>query len=131
MARSNSILKRCEELARAGFLPEFEPGMTIGRGFADLGYEEFALLSESKIVSLYTGRESILPQDDRRQFFSVPSADEIVNEIAKRRFEIKNLEFKDQREWALTLMRGEEEIRVTSSSLYEVLIEGLTEILGK
>ena len=63
MWSSPALLARCQELRELGLAPVFEAGRRLARGFADLGIEEFCLLSPNKIVSLFTGTVSDLPED--------------------------------------------------------------------
>lgn len=71
------LLSRLHDL---GFLqPKFIAGEKISRGFADLGFEEFVLIAEARMVSLLSGKVSELPREHRAFFFLVPSTYEILD----------------------------------------------------
>ncbi len=123
--RSTSFLAKCQALKEAGFSPESEIGMFIGRGFADLGYELFSLIGEDCCVSLFTGQSSQIAEQDKGHFFAVPSADELVNEIQKLEIDIRSLEFKEQRYWQLSALdcRNSRTIELRADSLLDVLAD--------
>ena len=79
MVSSRRALEKCQKLKELGYTCLFEAGRVIARGFADLGFEEFALLTSSKMVSLYSGQSSVLVDDHKMHFFNVPTCDELVN----------------------------------------------------
>ncbi len=127
------FLEKCRQLKEAGLEPEFETGVRIGRGFADLGMEVFQILPGGKALSLFTGQISVLNAQSVEDFFLVPSCDEIVDEIVKRGADVEVLEFAEQRRWVLRLfiLRNSGRIEFRAESLEEVLAEGLLEILRR
>ncbi len=70
-------LKRAQKLFRSGIIFEIVPGVKVAREFADIGFEEFCVLPAQKIVSLFTGAKSELPEDYLDHFFVVPSVQEL------------------------------------------------------
>ena len=53
MLSSTRFLKICQRVRDHGILPEFRPGIRVGRGMADVGSEEFILIAENKLLSLF------------------------------------------------------------------------------
>ncbi len=104
MLSSKPFLSLSESLHSSGFCPEFDTGMRIARGYADLGIEEFCMLSPTKMVSLFSGKVSELPPDHYKFFFCVPTVSDLVSEISKRNYDIMSLQYRDQRRWELQLV---------------------------
>ncbi len=130
MWSKNRFLKECADLKEQGFPFVQEQGRRIARGYADLGYEEFVLLTDDKLLSLYSGKPSEIPEGHSRHFFLVPTCDEMVDEISKRGFDIETLEFKDQRVWKVVLSRGGVSlITEVAPTLEQVLILALKQIV--
>ena len=75
----------------------------MARGFADLGYEEFYLLPQNKLVSIYTGENSQYNPAERDFFFLVPDTKQLIAELNSRECEITSLEHQDNREWVLSV----------------------------
>ena len=98
-----TFLKRCEEWRQKNTEPPLKEGTRIARGFADLGYEEFVLLPGKKLLSLYSGTLTQFPEEHAHFFFPVPSADEMVEDIERKGFDIVSLEYRDQRTWVATM----------------------------
>ncbi len=117
MSLSNRLLAKFE---RFGYR-EFEIGDTVARGFADVGYEEFALIAEHKILSTYTGKASALETHERDFFFKVFSIDEMIQYLQRQGVELRLLELEDGREWHVVAKRVD--------TLYELRGEGLQELL--
>jgi hypothetical protein len=103
MWSSKAFLKHCEKLKEAGLAIQFEPGVRIARGFADLGYEEFYALSGGKAVSVFSGQVAQIPPEHQKFFFLVPSFDRLINEIQRAGFDVECLEFENQRTWVLSV----------------------------
>lgn len=101
MWSSNAFLQSCERLKSLGFAREFDNGMRIARGFADLGYEEFFFLSGRKIVSIFSGQTSPFPAEHAKFFFWVPAIDVLFEAISSRGFDVERIEHRDQREWVI------------------------------
>ncbi len=102
MLHSNSLLKKFQDLHQQLQGPLFfEPGQRIGRGFADLGFEEFVLQGGNKIASLYTGKVGLLPQEHQHFFFNIYDADQLLEILAELGLEDFSISQKDQRNWYL------------------------------
>lgn len=130
MIASPRYLELCRELHTAGWRPQFEAGMRVGRGYADLGYEEFLLLPNGKLVSLVNGSSSELPQTHIAHFFSIPDAAALVQEIRRRGFNVTSIEFAEQREFRIRAERSGSvhaaSARVFEEALAKVLLGVLT-----
>lgn len=128
MVSSQKFLAKCSALVEKKIYFEMEQGQTVARGFADLGFEEFTLLNAHKIVSLYSGKVSDLPEDDRKHFFPVPAVDDLVDRIVKSGLDITRLNFLDQRKWVLTVSSSEgHERQYAGQTLKDVLLNCLLE----
>jgi len=98
---SREYLAACEQAKAHGLEVRFKAGDRVARGFADLGYEEFCMLPDRKMVSLYNGKVSELPADHERFFFTVPTVAQLVQELALRGQTIVGLEYRNQRSWSM------------------------------
>ena len=124
---TNVFLARCEELKLAGFNPPLEAGVCVARGFSDLGFEVFQLVRGGRLVSLFTGELSDKPRDFEKQFFLVPSCDEMAGCLDRYGYNIGGLRFLESRRWELSLHCSEDqvEVKLTGNSLEEVFLEAL------
>lgn len=129
MIHSNNFLKECEALQQAGWKPELRAGMRIGRGFADLGYEEFFFLPQNKLVSIYTGEASEYNPAERDFFFLVPNTKQLVAQVNHCECEIVSLEHEDSREWVLSLNQNDQQFQYRGASVTSVLLEALKSLL--
>ena len=130
MWSKNRFLKECADLKEQGFPFVQEQGRRIARGYADLGYEEFILLTENKLLSLYSGKPSEIPEGHSHHFFLVPSCDEMVDEIIKRGFDIESLQFKNQRSWEIVATKKEgNRISEGAPTLEQALLLALKQIV--
>ena len=128
MIASNIYLKKFYELKLAGYTPELEPGMFIGRGFADLGFELFLYLPNGKLLSLFSGQQtSVDPHDPH--LFRVCISDELIEEILNRGWSINEIEHRDRRNWEVIIRREQREIRVCACSISEALVEAFAKVL--
>jgi hypothetical protein len=82
---SSSLLQTCHSLYKKGYLKDFEVGDKIARGFADLGFEEFLLISEASLVSILSGNTSALT--NKEHFFLIPSFLQACNLLAELQLE--------------------------------------------
>ena len=121
-----SVLSRCYRLHSLGFRPPFEAGDQIGRGFADVGFEEFSLLDPSTALSLLTGKQSKLKAEDLPHFFLIPSVDLTSAYIYERGYDLIKIEYNDQREWSCCIKGpGGAELECRAQSLQEALLDAL------
>jgi len=124
------ILEKYQLLSRLGHSSRLEVSELLGRGFADLGFEVFVLLPGGKLLSLFTGSTSTLPDaeaPDRANFFAILSADQIVDALVELGVTIESLTFCDQREWCLQLKLANslESELYYAKELEEVLLDAL------
>lgn len=117
------FLALCQQLSDKGIRPAFSAGEVVGRGFADLGFEEFIVLPGPKLLSLMAGTVSDLPESDYERFFLVPDADVLVQVILRSGGEILNLNFVDQREWQIAVSFNGTLKQASSRKLKDALIE--------
>lgn len=129
LRHSNQYLEKCEKLKLGGALFEIKPGAVVARGFADLGYEEFMLLENGKLVSLYRGNLSDF-EDANDHFFRVPSAREMRLKIYELEFDIVDLKLTQNIEAFLVSPLGEKDF-FSSSSFEQLFLDMLTSILIK
>jgi hypothetical protein len=125
-----AVLDRCFELQKIGVAFPRVPGARIGRGFADVGYEEFGLLPSARVVSLLTGAVREFAENEQRFFFVVPTVDEVREEIDRRGWDIVQLESPERRDWFLEA-RSEgaaQTIAVHAPTLLETFLQALIEI---
>lgn len=99
MLHTKKSLKLFEQLGRVRIMREPALGSRLGRGFADIGYEEFILLPGSRLLSLFTGNVSALDEVRREHLFEILSADQLIAEIHEQGFEIEDLRCLDMRTW--------------------------------
>ena len=127
MVSSSKFLAKCSKLQELDIKFEFGQGSLIARGFADLGYEEFIMLTCTKICSLYSGKVSVLPEDDRNNFFYVPDCDEMSDKLIQLGFTIAAIDYQEQRIWKITLNKhdGTDAVQYEADSLKDALIECL------
>ena len=126
------FLEACSKLKEAGHRPQFNQGDVIARGYADLGYEEFLLITDQKMVSLYSGTTSNLPNGHADHFFLVPTHEQMVEEIGRRGGDIVAMTYRDQRTWNLELLlSGGVSREAQGPTIAEALLQGLTAIVGE
>lgn len=101
MISSQKFLEKCSRLKDKNIFTDFSQGYVIARGFADFGFEEFIMLTSDKICSLYNGKISELPEEEKKHFFSVPDADQLKEKIIKAGLDIVSLDYTEQRIWTL------------------------------
>ena len=118
MLNSNDFLKNCETLKNKGIEFEIKAGQRIARGFADLGYEEFYLLPNNKLVSLFTGKISELQENHKNFFFVVPTIDDLLTKLALLNIQVEKLLFNDDDQWQLTYNNE----KYHNNNLYSLLI---------
>ena len=127
---ANKTLGTLEKLHRAGFACLFEPGEQIARGFADLGYEQFLMLSENKIISLQSGKPSELPEDHRHHFFSVPSAEKLAAELDCRDVQIVKIFPVGHVRWGVQV-KAKDQYSLEAATIVELLAEVMIKELSR
>lgn len=93
MLTTPTIFKLAEALDRVGVKIRLSAGARVGRGFADIGYEEFSVLPGGevevdelgqrrqialRVVSLLTGEVRTLNEHEIQKLFVIPSVDQIL-----------------------------------------------------
>ena len=96
-------LKLCRELADRGYRSEFKVGSRVGRGFADLGCEEFLIIAPGKLVSLFTGQTSSMTPDQEHFFFHIPTVDQLVDLLSRSGTDVSSITHVDRRSWRMTI----------------------------
>lgn len=122
-----ALLAKCEELKRCGMQLPIEAGARVGRGFADLGREEFLVLPSQRLLSLFTGQMSELNDTTREHLFVIPDTDRAIEILRDHGYDISQLEFQNQRTWCLQAVhhQSSEVIRAESATVHGVLLESL------
>jgi len=129
MQSSPTYLKLCNDLALKGCFTNIKGDRRVARGFADLGYEEFLLLNEKKLVSLYTGTITELPEAHKAFFITVPTIEDIIDQILGLGFTIEPLAFANQRTWSLSIKRDMIHIMVQDKEIGILFAKALFEVL--
>jgi hypothetical protein len=129
---SNALLKKFQTIKELGLDLPRAAGTQVGRGFADLGFEQFLLTSETAMVSLFNGATSQLPPGHEKFFFWIPSIDELTQRIIESSWTIDSLAHLDGRKWVLKL-RSEKGVVVESihRDLYELFVDAYLGIMKK
>lgn len=122
---SRETLQICYTLKNHGLSFDFKPGVHLGRGFADLGYEEFCLLPGNKIISLINGKIADLPLEEQKHFYVIPTNQQVINKIDLLGFDIVSLIYEDRREWEIYLRNAKTEHHIKDRSLDLVLLKAL------
>lgn len=133
MWSTKEYLAICCQLGEFSLFADWQPGLRIARGYADLGFEEFMLLSETKLLSLINGKISEVIQEDKRHFFVVPTADSLVQEIQRHNYDILELQYLEQRAWVLKLRQVESlQVGFSKGAILETaLARGLLAIVSR
>jgi hypothetical protein len=127
----NTFLQKCEAASRAGFPLYDEVGSLVGRGFADVGYEIFAVLPSGQLLSLLTGQTSrILSEEERAHFFSVPDVDTLIEFLEERACTVESFTRHDSREWHIALSHADGRVFTAvggtlSEAILTVIHEGI------
>lgn len=122
MLHARHILKLFELRGRAMSDVALEEGMRVGRGFADVGFEEFIVLPGARMLSLLTGEVSLINQVRREHLFEIATSDQLIAEIHQAGFVFQKLECPEQRGWNGSVVSGEESFSVEGRSLEECLL---------
>ena len=133
MLHRKDIFEVCEQLAHQGFLKSYEVGDTVGRGFADIGFEEFTVLPNNKLVSRLTGQTSEIGERDVGHLFLVPTPDQIIALLSETDTKISSASYPDSRRWEIVCRSGvdvDEEIKISKSSLHLALLTALSHALS-
>jgi len=84
--------------------PQF--GELVARRFADVGYEEFLVLPQGKMVSILSGTITMIPTDDDASLFVVPSVERLVSWCEEIGGKVVSIERVDLRDWCVKLLNN-------------------------
>ncbi|RMG43374.1 MAG: hypothetical protein D6719_04005 [Candidatus Dadabacteria bacterium] len=127
---SNSFLEKCYQLKLKGYNPDFTPGMIIGRGFADFGFESFTVLPSDFIISLLTGDKSRLSSEERDNFFAVPDCDMLTEELLVRGASGLRMELTTEGWFSVSVeITGKGVLHARNNTLWEALFSLLMQVL--
>jgi len=119
---SNDQLDLCEQLKQIGFPQEISPGVHLGRGFADLGYEQFVVLPAEKILSLFTGDIIEFNPDQSDYFFVIPDTEDLMQFLYVEDYDCELIDFEDGREWSVTFTTAYGMLSGRGQTLWDALI---------
>jgi hypothetical protein len=123
MWQSLEILKKLAFIAeKIESLRSFYQGDTIARGFSDVGFEEFLLVSELKTVSLLTGQSSVIKSEDLKFFFKIPNFEELVNLLTDRNLYVLGFNRLAASRWSPIIAENDKEIYVEGDSPWSSLV---------
>ncbi len=121
-----------QSLCDLGLVPSFEIGTRVGRGFADVGYEEYCVLPGNRLQSLLTGTIAPLVDSDKGKLFAILSPDEILAQIVMRGFDVLSLSCPKQRDWVLEMQDSDQNrTTIVGRSVLNATLAALTNILEK
>lgn len=126
---SNTFLRACEELMRAGYALKLEEGACIGRGFADIGYEAFIVLPGPKLLSLFTGQQIPFQERERHFFFCIPSEEELLGFLSSQAWGATMELDEESGKIKLRVQQGEAQQAYAGRKLHVLLVEACTAIL--
>lgn len=127
---SNTLLRAFEQLKHAGFPLKLEEGAVIARGYADAGAEQFLVLPNNSLLSLFTGKTTPFPEGHERFFFSVLSCDQLVGELSRRGVSLAQALYENQRSWYVIAHASDGTVlQVRAETLQAALLEILLESL--
>ena len=119
-----------EQVARATELHTPRAGEHIARRFADIGYEEFLVLPQERMVSLLSGVVSPLPQGDEDSVFVMPSIERLVGWCGEHGIGIAQVAWCHEREWHVHLVHGTVCCEGRSVDLQWSFVQAVAEYLG-
>lgn len=119
----NEQLTKCERLKEHGFPQEVKTGSHVGRGFADLGFEQFLMLPSGKLLSLFTGDCSELPAGHAEYFFVIPTVDRLIEYMESCGAYVDTIDLDDDSEWSVHILGANGLLIVSSATLWDALIE--------
>ncbi len=125
MLHDPHYLKLAHELLKEKFDWKIVPGLRIARGFADVGFEEYSVLTESSMVSLSTGQKGEIPESFREHFFPVFTPDQISRVLYRMEIDLSRIEYIDQRTWQGEFVKGNFKNTIEAESLDELFLKAL------
>ena len=122
-------LKKIELLKHSGIDFKVTSGAHLARGFADLGYEEFILLPNNNILSLFSGDQKEFSSHDSKNFFLVPTTDQLIEKIIENDILI-NAIVKTERGFKVELFRVDKVAFSEANNLFDAFLNAFLDILG-
>lgn len=122
-----STLRLCQDIQRCGLSPSFSAGERVGRGYADLGVEEFLLLPSGKMLALFSGSKSDFPSGHEQHFFRVWQEAELLDELSRRGVTIDSVQYVGQRRWKVVARNQRGELRAEQELFLDALLTVLLE----
>lgn len=119
MLHARNHLELCHTLLKKEHEFRLKPGLRIGRGFADIGFEEYSVLSGYNVISLHTGKSITLEPDFPKFYFPIYTIDEMSRFLYEQHCDIAEIRYDDQRTWVLKLSPGKSEAQEFESDLLE------------
>jgi hypothetical protein len=130
MLHSKEELSLFHKLLKFELVKSLVPGSRIGRGFADVGFEEYLVISDSKVISLNTLKTSEIPNERLSNFhFPIYSVDKISELIYQLGWDIKNCSFVDQREWFVEIVNKNKQFSFSNKSLLMTFLNLYVKVL--
>jgi hypothetical protein len=81
--QSAAFVQLCYKVSQKGHLLSFGAGDIVARGFADVGFECFYVRHDLSLLSLLSGLERGGLDEERRHYFLIPSADDLLAELRR------------------------------------------------
>lgn len=116
---SNSALSLCNTLKDLGFPQERFVGKQLGRGFADLGYEQFLLLPAGRLLSLFTGHVTPLDSIDSTHLFAIPSVEQMHVFLHSTGCVFESIHCDESYRWHIQIRYEQENYCGSEKSLWE------------
>ncbi len=123
MHLSNSQLRSLESLKELGFSLDLSAGGQVARGFADLGYEQFLIMNNGKLLALYTGTITELKPEHQQFFFNVPAVDRLLLELHLLGWDIQTINYRSAMSCEVVLSADGQALSFKGESFYAALVE--------
>lgn len=95
-----------------------QAGQVVSRGFADLGFEEFVIMPNGQLLSMYSGQLSKVDFQNDESFFLVPDLDQLSGKLIELGFDIIRLVPSEEGRWLLEFKSSDSgelsEVRATT-----------------
>ena len=102
------------------------PGLRIGRRFADVGFEEFSVITQQSIVSLMSGKIIPLEADFLTYYFPIYSVEELLRLLYSSHIDVESITYVEQRTWSAILKSSNSDtVTLSCSTVEELFLRGL------
>jgi hypothetical protein len=125
MWSDKGYLEQLVVLYEKGLLKHFELGDVVARGFADVGFEEYIVLANMRICSLYTGKIGELSENNLAFYFLVPSLQQLGDIIGRWGFDNIKIESELGAFWSASFLDtklGEHYVSERQTTPHEALV---------